>query len=602
MKLLRSLLLFVLSLGVAHAAEPAAAPASTPASSSIVWHKWTPDIFAQAKREHKFVLLDLEAVWCHWCHVMDETTYRDADVASLIAANYLCVRVDQDSRPDLANRYEDYGWPATIFFGPEGQEIVKKQGYITPAGMVRLLKAIVEDPSPVDYGDAPAAVSTGESAMSAAQRTTLHQRWLAAYDDAHGGWGGEHKFVDWDMAELALREATTDERVARMARDTLRLQREHLLDPVWGGIYQYSVGGDWKEPHFEKLLQFQAENIRLYALASAQWPDDPALLATARAIRGYVAQFLTSPEGAFYVSQDADLVPGEHSAEYYALDDAGRRARGIPRVDRHLYARENGWMIAALCQLAAVTADRSEKADTLAAAERAARWVLAHRALSNGGFSHDEHDTAGPFLGDTLAMGRAFLALHEATQSPEWLERASTAAAFIHTHFARADAPGFASSDTTLNAFPAPRPQFDENVSLARFAIALAATTGRAEHRVLATDALRWLTAPEISSRRGPFVAGLLLAEQETRTEPAHITIVGAKDSPVAQALFAIALRLPSAHRLIEWWDPQSGPPPRGEAIYPAMQKPAAFLCANGACSSPLLTPEALAARLARLK
>src|ERR1700685_1426465 len=102
-----------------------AAPAAEPA---LNWMPWSDSLFAQAKQQNKFVLLDLEAVWCHWCHVMDQTTYADNDVRRLIGEKYIAVKVDQDSRPDISNRYEDYGWPATVVFNPSGQEIVKRRG------------------------------------------------------------------------------------------------------------------------------------------------------------------------------------------------------------------------------------------------------------------------------------------------------------------------------------------------------------------------------------------------------------------------------------------------------------------------------------------
>src|SRR6476661_4591728 len=82
---------------------------------AIEWREWSDDIFAQAKKQNRFVLLDLGAVWCHWCHVMEEITYRDPKVIALINSKYIPVRVDQDSRPDLSNRYEDYGWPRQSF-------------------------------------------------------------------------------------------------------------------------------------------------------------------------------------------------------------------------------------------------------------------------------------------------------------------------------------------------------------------------------------------------------------------------------------------------------------------------------------------------------
>src|SRR5271165_2727071 len=197
-----------------------------------------------------------------------------------------------------------------------------------------------------------------------------------------------------------------DPKALSRLRETLRLEQK-IQDPVWGGAYQYSAGGDWDEPHFEKLISIQSQIMRIYSLAYAQF-HDPEYLHVATRIADYVQSFLTSPDGAFYVSQDADLVEGEHGGEYFKLNDAARRAQGIPRVDKHLYARENGWMIASLADLYAASGDPKY----LDQAQRSAEWVLAHRALPGGGFSHDEHDSAGPYLGDTLAMGQAFLALY----------------------------------------------------------------------------------------------------------------------------------------------------------------------------------------------
>ncbi|WP_433984239.1 DUF255 domain-containing protein [Tunturiibacter empetritectus] len=123
--------------------------ASAPAAPvALHWQPWSDAAFAQARAEHKFVLLDLEAVWCHWCHVMDEVTYRDPAVVRLLNQKYVLVKVDQDSRPDISNRYQDYGWPATVVFAANGSEIVKRQGYLPPRLMSSMLQAIIDDPSP----------------------------------------------------------------------------------------------------------------------------------------------------------------------------------------------------------------------------------------------------------------------------------------------------------------------------------------------------------------------------------------------------------------------------------------------------------------------
>src|SRR6201988_1024511 len=118
------------------------------AEQDLKWSGWGDDLFARASAQKRFVILDLEAVWCHWCHVMEKTTYANPEVRELLAAKYLPVRVDQDANPDLSSRYGDWGWPATIVFGPDGTEIAKIRDAIAPERMQALLKAVIDDPSP----------------------------------------------------------------------------------------------------------------------------------------------------------------------------------------------------------------------------------------------------------------------------------------------------------------------------------------------------------------------------------------------------------------------------------------------------------------------
>ena len=399
------LLLCTLAAGMpAHAAGTPASNAATRAAA-IEWHDFSDELFARAKREKRFILLDLEAVWCHWCHVMDKTTYRDPKVAAVIGQHYIAVKADQDARPDLSRRYDEYGWPATVVFAPDGTEIVKRRGYIDPERMSRLLAAIVKDPSPLSYRDQAGLRGFSRTPVLApALQKTLNARFVQTHDDRLGGLDQEQKFVDRDAVEYALMlGAQGDSRAQKMARQTLDGALA-LLDPVWGGAYQYSTDRDWQHPHFEKLLSIQADQIRVYALAY-QMLGNPAYLDAAKRIQRYVSRFLMSAQGVFYVSQDADLVKGEHSAAYFALDDDGRRKLGVPAVDRHLYAREQGWMIQALVQLYSATLD----AQYLQQAITAAEWALAQRGLPSGGFRHDDKDQAGPFLEDTLAMARGML-------------------------------------------------------------------------------------------------------------------------------------------------------------------------------------------------
>jgi uncharacterized protein YyaL (SSP411 family) len=481
-----------------------------PAASSIEWQDWSEAAFRRAAAEKRLLLLDLGAVWCHWCHVMDETTYRDPEVVSLLERHFVTVRVDQDSRPDLANRYEDYGWPATIVFDSAGGELVRFRGYIPPPRMRALLQAVVEDPTPgPSVTGAPATPLAPPASMTPGLREELERLHLERYDSEHGGWGFVHKYLDLDSVEYALRRARAgDEAAARMARDTLERERA-LFDPVWGGVYQYSDGGVWTNPHFEKIMSFQAAALRGYAAAWSQWRD-PAHLRAAREVHRYLRGFLRSPQGAFYASQDADAVPGQHAAGYFALSDSERRRRGVPRVDRSLYARENGWAVEALAELHRAAGDAQALEDALAAA----RWLLEHRALPGGGFAHGEGDRGGPFLADTVAAGRGFLALYETTRDRRWLEHAQRAADFIDRTFRRPPAGGYVSAAPGLQE---PLPNRDENVAVGRFGARLHRLGGRAADATMARQALGYLARPEVARRFS--TAGVLLLLEELPDE-----------------------------------------------------------------------------------
>jgi uncharacterized protein len=564
--------------------------------SAPAWLPWSDSVFTEAGRDHRFVLLDLEAVWCHWCHVMDVTTYRDRKVLALLHKNYLTVRVDQDSRPDLSNRYEDYGWPATVVFDAAGHEIVKRQGYLTPEEMASMLQAIIDDPSPGPSVQPEKEISFPTTdVLPATLQAQLEKDYLAGFDSKQGSWGFDQKYLDVDSVELAIDRASRgDERAAAMARQTLDAQLR-LLDPVWGGFYQYSTDGIWTKPHFEKIMSVQAENLRIYSEAYAQW-NDPKYLHAAQAVKQFLGTFLTSPDGAFYTSQDADVVEGKHSAEYFALGDKERRKQGVPRVDTHVYARENGWVIAALAQLYEATGDTK----TLDSAIRAANWITQNRALPGGGFRHGAKDVGGPFLGDSVAMARAYLALYRVTADRKWLARSSATTTFIEKTFRPGSgAAGFISAVAPTDKAYKPHPQRDENVALARVANQLFHYIGDAKYEAISKAGMRYLAAEPVATRLP--VASVLLTELELTHPPLHLTVVGPKSDPVAQSLFTAALKYPSFYKRVEWWDTNEGELPNPDVQYPSVSRAAAYICTQRTCSPPIFDADALSTKVNRV-
>ena len=576
--------------GLLALAQPLGAASST--AGGIEWLRDDRAAFERARAEDRYVLLYLEAVWCHWCHVMDHETYGNAAVRALVDAHYVPLRIDQDLRPDLANRYRDYGWPATIVLAPDATEIVKRRGYVAPERFARLLQAIVDDPSPEHAAAVDLGPAAPHSSLAPEVRTELLARHRKTFDPVHGGLATNQKFLDRDQVEWAIDRAIAgdadERRIAKASLDGALA----LVDPAWGGVYQYSTHGDWLHPHYEKLGWLQGDYLRVYARGYAALGERRHLDA-ARAIRRYVEGFLRAPEGGWYTSQDADLAAGEHSGDYFALDDAARRPLGMPRIDRHRYAREAGTIAEAYAVLHEAADDREALADAIAGV----RWALAERALPGGGFRHDSNDTAGPYLADTLAMGRAFLALHRATGEREWLEHAGAAARFIEAKFRAAS--GYASAargDTPI----APLPHVDENIALARYANLLARYTGDAAHAAIAKHAFAWLARRDVALARLT-EAGVLLVDAELARDPLHLAVVGAKDDEASAALHAACLRVPGAYKRLEWWDRAEGALPNPDIAYPKLAKPAAFVCTENTCSTPIREPAEIARFLAEV-
>ena len=569
-----------------------ALPAPAGAAGKLNWTGWDADLFTRSKQANRLVILDLEAVWCHWCHVMDQKTYADPKVEALINSKFIAVRVDQDASPDLSSRYGNWGWPATIIFAPDGTEIAKIRGYIEPDRMVALLRAFIADPTPgPSVFEAPDVVPASTPFLPETRRASMMQTFDGSFDVKHGGWGEGLRYIDADSMDYAVALAETGSQQAQAAaRQTLDAAIA-LIDPVWGGVYQYSDKIDWSSPHFEKIMSFQAQYLRQYSQAYAHWRE-PRYLQAAASIAAYLTTSLLGPDGAFYVSQDADLSHAIDGHKYYALNDAGRRKLGLPRIDRNLYARENGWAISALAAYYNVTND--EKA--LAAALRAASWIALNRSIEGGGFRHGASDRGGPFLGDTLAMGQAFIDLYGATADRSWLSAASAAGDFVGRTF-RSDAGGFLATkaaEANSGAFTKAARQLDDQVAVARFMNLLHKYTGAAAYRDFAEHAMRYAVGEADNAERP--LPGVLLADLELSRQPTHITIVGHKDDAEAKSLFATARAFPARYVRLDWWDMREGPLVNPDITYPELDKPAAFACGESTCSLPAFTAEELTA------
>jgi uncharacterized protein len=236
-------------------------------------------------------------------------------------------------------------------------------------------------------------------------------------------------------------------------------------------------------------------------------------------------------------------------------------------------------------------------------AVRSARWAIDNRALPNGGFRHAEQDKGGPYLADNVEMAKALLALHRSTGEREWLVRAQAAADFIAKTFIDPATGGFvASASPDAKQITKPIKQREDNVTAVRFFALLSAYTGEPKYREIAEAGMGYLTSPPILEAFG-FLPDVLLAEDELRNEPVHVTIVGAKDDPRSAALYRAALAYPLVNKRAEWWDKREGKLVNPDVDYPDFPDgPAAFACTSTFCSYPVTQPGEIAGQLDNLK
>ena len=360
------------------------------------------------------------------------TTYADPAIQKAILDKFIPVRVDQDADPALSYRYEQWGWPATIMLDKDGNEIFKRRGYIPPEELFsKLLAAVIEDPSRLPSLTVGATVDPNAVGLSDERRKKIEAQLLAAYDKEHGGFGETQRFLQGDTLEWALERSrpllaampTPSDTWREVATRTLAGARK-IIDPVWGGMFQYSDKIDWSSPHYEKLINIQRDAMRAYGLAW-QIRHDAADLKAAQDIGRWLMAFMRSLTERHLLHQPGCRREPLRRARRCLLREVRRRAappEPQPPIDKNSYARENGWAIASLAALYDVTGDKA----LLDAATKAFDWVLANRRAPNGGFGHvgramddDAH------LGDTLAMAEAAMALYRSTAERRYLTLAS---------------------------------------------------------------------------------------------------------------------------------------------------------------------------------
>jgi uncharacterized protein len=346
----------------------------------IQWHEWGAEAFAAAQRENKPMLLDIGAVWCHWCHVMDRESYDDPEIAAIVNQHFIAVKVDRDERPDIDSRYQaavqavsgQGGWPLTAFLTPDGKPFYggtyfpPSDGYGRPSFRRVLLSIanayaekhgdVVEQAKMLESAIAQSESFAGRSGrVSAGVLAAIQESAFKMFDPQHGGFGQAPKFPHPSALDLLIERyartsgaslrrtvrpnsgqapeggsahidsaSTGDERLRNLIVTTLQhMAQGGVYDQLAGGFHRYSVDERWVVPHFEKMCYDNSELLKNYVHAH-QATGDEFFANVARDIIRWMDEWLSDRErGGFYASQDADISM-EDDGDYFTwtLDEA----------------------------------------------------------------------------------------------------------------------------------------------------------------------------------------------------------------------------------------------------------------------------------------
>ncbi len=422
----------------------------------VQWRNWGPEALEEAQKKNRLVLLSLSAVWCHWCHVMDETTYSNDEIISYINEHFIPVRVDADLRPDIDSLYNQGGWPSTAILTPQG-EVISGGDYFPPEEMLARLKRTAA----LFSTDRSTIVDRIEEVKAMKELGRIRETGLRSlpdkgdldkivevlknsFDNIHGGFGHNQKFPNPDAIDFLLSRyaRNKDESIKKIVTKTLdEMAKGGLYDKIEGGFFRYATRPDWSEPHYEKMLEVNAGLIRNYADASLVFNSKEYLALVRESIRFVQARLYDPASGALYGSQDAD-------ESYYKKQD--RKGLRPPFVDTTTYADSSSLMISAL--VAAYNA--TGEAQYLDMAVKSAGFLLRNMTAESDGVFHAFHNGAPSLKGllsDNALFGSAMLDLYNTTGERRYLRTAQEIGRLVIGRYERATKRLRSTFDTSRN-------------------------------------------------------------------------------------------------------------------------------------------------------
>ena len=517
----------------------------------VKWQPWSPAAFTKAQEEDKPVLLSISAVWCYWCHVMDDDTYSDPEVQDLLNEHFVTIRVDNDHRPDINARYNVGGWPTTAFLTGHGG-LIGGATYLPPEQLISMITEFAEaykNDRPTLYTQARDLLNTrkdhaqrfvASSQLEESMTDRVSRIVVGSYDATNGGFGSEPKFPNASILRFLNHQyrTTGEDFFASMLIKTLdSLSDGQVHDSSDGGFFRHCAQADWTQPQYEKMLE---DNLRLARefLDASILLDRPKYRETAKQTFDYLLDQLYDPAvPGFRGSQ------GAHS-DYFSLSPDQRTADARPESDPSCYASNNGLAVTVLLDAAWKLGDLSLQTKALQTLE------TLDSAARSGSFSH-VYSEQGPsdvpaFFTDWVWLLTALVQAHGNTAAEGYLERAVSVAQIMVDGFFDQKAGGFFDIEDQpddIGHLQIKEKVLADNTVAAQALIRLHQTTRNADYRQIAEATLSAFV--ETFREQGEFAADYGLTVHLLNNDLVEVTVEGKPEDAGCQALLAAAVRLP---------------------------------------------------------
>mgnify|MGYP006277582279 CR=1 FL=1 len=489
------------------------------AHNPVEWHPWGEEALEKAKKENKPLIISVGYSACHWCHVMEKESFEDETVAAIMNKHFVCIKVDREERPDIDQIYMEAaqlitgggGWPLNAFALPEGNPFYAGT-YFRKQLWIDLLQQIagiwkenpgklLEQAESVTEGIDQSTYIQLKREKAQFEKETADKAWENWKDDIdpdHGGMDGAPKFpmpVDWEYL-LAYHHHTDNSDALLAVKNTLdNIAKGGIYDHVGGGFARYSVDREWHVPHFEKMLYDNAQLVSLYCNAWKVIEEDRWEQLVHNTLE-FIGREMTSPEGGFYSSLDADSegVEGKYYVwdieefeelfgedaplleEYFDVSEEGnwegtnvlrinhdnsyfldkyelnikefsqkvgearqkliteRNKRERPGLDDKILTAWNAMMLKAYAD-AYRTFGRKEYLQTALRNADFIRDVMMQEDGRLNRIYKDGKSSINAFLDDYALSIQAFISLYQATFDEQWLETASKLNDYVFEHF-----------------------------------------------------------------------------------------------------------------------------------------------------------------------